>query len=159
MAQYRKKPVVVEAVQFKEVSRTEFENGTHIEYNSGEISDFLGKIVRLKTTPNGVPEGGKTIEIDTLEGVMTASVGDYIIKGIKGEFYPCKPDIFEATYEPVDEEICFQTCESCGNQFDITIMETDSDGNWFCPECWEELAPVMAQEYRELVAKGEIEED
>ena len=41
------------------------------------------------------------IEIETLEGYMKASFGDYIIKGIKGEFYPCKPDIFEATYEEV----------------------------------------------------------
>jgi hypothetical protein len=39
--------------------------------------------------------------IKTLEGDMTANVGDYIIKGVKGEFYPCKPDIFEQTYEPV----------------------------------------------------------
>ena len=42
------------------------------------------------------------MEIVTPEGVMTAQIGDYIIKGIKGEFYPCKPDIFEATYEKVD---------------------------------------------------------
>jgi hypothetical protein len=39
------------------------------------------------------------IEIPTLEGVMRANYGDYIIKGVQGEFYPCKPDIFEATYE------------------------------------------------------------
>ena len=42
-------------------------------------------------------------QIDTLEGKMTASVGDYIIKGIKGEFYACKPDVFEQTYDPVEE--------------------------------------------------------
>lgn len=42
------------------------------------------------------------IMIDTLEGRMKASLNDWIIKGIKGEFYPCRPDIFEATYEPVD---------------------------------------------------------
>jgi hypothetical protein len=41
--------------------------------------------------------------IETLEGVMRAEVGDWIIRGVKGEFYPCKPDIFAATYEPVDE--------------------------------------------------------
>lgn len=40
--------------------------------------------------------------ITTLEGIMTANIGDYIIRGVKGEFYPCKPDIFEATYEQVD---------------------------------------------------------
>lgn len=43
------------------------------------------------------------ILIDTLEGTMEANVGDYIIKGIKGEFYPCKPDIFEQTYEELNE--------------------------------------------------------
>ena len=43
----------------------------------------------------------QVIHITTLEGVMTASKGDFIIKGVKGEFYPCKPDIFEATYEVV----------------------------------------------------------
>ena len=43
----------------------------------------------------------ETMTIKTLEGDMTANVGDYIIKGVKGEFYPCKPDIFEQTYEPV----------------------------------------------------------
>ena len=41
------------------------------------------------------------IEIETLEGIMKANFGDYIIKGIKGEFYPCKPDIFQATYKEV----------------------------------------------------------
>ena len=44
------------------------------------------------------------ITIDTLEGVMTASEGDFIIRGVKGELYPCKPDIFAATYEAVDSE-------------------------------------------------------
>jgi len=43
------------------------------------------------------------IKIHTLEGVMTANIGDYIVKGIKGEFYPCKPDIFAETYEPVND--------------------------------------------------------
>jgi hypothetical protein len=50
------------------------------------------------------------VQIETLEGVMTASPGDWIITGVKGEQYPCKPDIFEATYEPVEE----QGHEECG---------------------------------------------
>lgn len=79
MAKYRKKPVVIEAVQF---------NGK----NYMEILFFVGK---LKT--------GGGIRIETLEGTMEASAGDWIIKGVKGEFYPCKPDIFEATYELVQE--------------------------------------------------------
>ena len=45
----------------------------------------------------------KELDIETLEGTMHASVGDYIITGVRGEQYPCKPDIFEQTYEPVEE--------------------------------------------------------
>lgn len=75
---YRKKPVVIEAVQW---------NGS----NQNELSSFMGVV---GTCDNKV-------EIHTLEGMLTASIGDWIIKGIKGEFYPCKPDIFAATYEPV----------------------------------------------------------
>lgn len=47
-------------------------------------------------------EGANTLTIKTLEGVMTANLGDWIIKGLSGEFYPCKPDIFEKTYEAVE---------------------------------------------------------
>ena len=87
MAFYRKKPVVIEAVQW---------DGT----NQGEIAKFMKTPIRTKTSPEeGNPSGKITIE--TLEGDMTASVGDFIIKGVQGEFYPCKPDIFEKTYEEV----------------------------------------------------------
>lgn len=86
---YRKKPVVIEAVQY---------NGM----NSAEIAQFMGVIIRTKTSPEeGNPSGKITIE--TLEGDMKASIGDFIIKGVQGEFYPCKPDIFELTYEIVKE--------------------------------------------------------
>ncbi|MCM3704056.1 hypothetical protein M3216_32435, partial [Paenibacillus macerans] len=49
-------------------------------------------------------ERGTFMQIKTLEGVMQANSGDYIIKGVQGEIYPCKPDIFEATYEKVEED-------------------------------------------------------
>lgn len=79
---YRKKPVVIEAIQW---------NGS----NAFEIwNDFEDIPIRLKE------EG--TLLISTLEGDHIASIGDYIIKGIKGELYPCKPDIFEETYEEVE---------------------------------------------------------
>ena len=66
--------------------------------NYGEISYtfpecFAGNLI----------ENDDTLLIKTLEGNMTACIGDYIIKGIKGEFYPCRADIFELTYERVDE--------------------------------------------------------
>lgn len=81
---YRKKPVVIEAVQWTGKNQTEIFAFT----KAGEIGeDFMSS----------------DIEIVTLEGTMKASPGDWIIKGVKGEFYPCKPDIFEATYEPVKD--------------------------------------------------------
>ena len=59
-----------------------------------EIDDFMGRTVGNK---------GTTLVIHTLEGDMETSIGDYIIKGVNGEFYPCKPDIFAKTYEEVTE--------------------------------------------------------
>jgi hypothetical protein len=81
---YRKKPVVIDAVQFT-------------GHNDDEILSFC-------PTARDPEAERPTIEITTLEGVMTAEAGDWIIKGVVGEFYPCKPDIFEATYEAVEEE-------------------------------------------------------
>ena len=87
MPQFRKRPVVIEAEQFTGV-------------NAEQISDFMGRGVGLLNDDN--PDSTeRKLMIDTLEGTMIASVGDWIIKGVKGEFYPCKPDIFAATYEPV----------------------------------------------------------
>jgi len=88
-AKYRKKPVVIEAFQLVEGSRLPdwFSYG-HIKSEIG-----LGGIRYLYAL------------IETLEGTMTADEGDWIIKGVQGEIYPCKPDIFEATYEPVTEEM------------------------------------------------------
>lgn len=86
MPKFRKKPVVIDAVQF---------NG----HNFFEISAFIGhgddvmNNLELKSTDLPI--------IETLEGNMTVSIADWVIKGVKGEFYPCKPDIFEATYESV----------------------------------------------------------
>jgi hypothetical protein len=85
IAQYRKKPVVIEAIQFTEESKNEC-------YNFVTCSRF----------PSFDDSKKPILVILTLEGEMTTSIGDYIIKGVKGEFYPCKPDIFEATYERVD---------------------------------------------------------
>lgn len=82
----RKKPVVIDAVQW---------SGN----NLNEILDFM-----KDKQPNYYEDDErKLLTIQTLEGNMFASVGDYIIKGVRGEFYPCKPDIFEQTYEVVEE--------------------------------------------------------
>lgn len=85
MAKYRKKPVVIEAVQF-------FDNSDTLV----ELSEFMGSVAVSYEDPEN-----PLVKIQTLEGTMNASVGDYIIKGVNGEFYPCKPDIFEKTYEKV----------------------------------------------------------
>ncbi len=82
--QYRKKPVVIEAVQW---------DGS--PESLGEVVNWMKKEVLML-------DGGKKLGIETLEGTMEASIGDFIIKGVHGEFYPCKPDIFEKTYERVD---------------------------------------------------------
>lgn len=84
---YRKKPVVIEAIQW---------NGN----NRVEVAKFI-KGEELKDNDILLLPGNNMF-IETLEGTIRANVNDWIIKGIKGEFYPCKPDIFEATYDPVE---------------------------------------------------------
>lgn len=87
---YRKKPVIIEAIQFED-------NSDRII----EIYEFMGgDTIRVNYEDKDNPY----LKIETLEGIMKASVGDYIIKGVNGEFYPCKPDIFEKTYERVIDE-------------------------------------------------------
>ena len=101
---YKKKPVVIEAIQLK-------------VDNFDEVCEFMGETPVPKHNPDyGIDEHGNTnnpylgVYIETLEGKMLANCGDYIIKGINGEFYPCKPDIFEKTYDIVEDEsdsMCF----------------------------------------------------
>lgn len=87
---YRKKPVIIEAIQFED-------NSDRII----EIHEFMGgDTIRVNYEDKDNPY----LKIETLEGIMKASVRDYIIKGVNGEFYPCKPDIFEKTYERVIDE-------------------------------------------------------
>lgn len=92
MPRYQKKPVEIEAIQFVvDDSRNN---------NAAEIVHWIlggGGRAHYETTEL---RGGRVV-ISTLEGPITASPGDWVIRGVKGEFYPCKPDIFAATYEPV----------------------------------------------------------
>jgi hypothetical protein len=104
MAKYRKKPVIIEAIQFIVTKEIPCKYGIHSETNSMEIAEFMGIPINVKTIPDGTKRGKTVIPIETLKGTMNASLNDYIIKGVNGEFYPCKPDIFEMTYEPVIEE-------------------------------------------------------
>lgn len=78
---YKKKPVIIEAIQW-----------------TGENLSEIDKFTQAKVKNHGL-----VLIIPTLEGDMYASLGDYIIKGVNGEFYPCKPGIFAKTYEEVTE--------------------------------------------------------
>lgn len=84
---FRKKPVVIDAVKYTGI------NGRIAD----ELAAFMGFPVKITEV-----DGKLCLTIHTLEGDMFASPGDWIIKGVKGEFYPCKPDIFAATYEPAE---------------------------------------------------------
>lgn len=96
MPKYRKKPVVIEAVQYGPYSAPSVELAMFLEGSGSALTE----------------EG---IVIPTLEGNHLAKIGDFIIKGVHGEFYPCKPDIFAKTYELVDEE-----------PFGAALQETDN---------------------------------
>jgi len=90
MSEYRKKPVVIEAMQF---------DGT--KESANRILAWIGsadKVVARRARANK-PEAG--LVIGTLEGEMMANPGDYVIRGVQAEFYPCKPDTFAATYDEV----------------------------------------------------------
>lgn len=93
---YRKKPVVIDAIQW---------TGENLR----EVIDFTGKhpkwsewFATWEDYEARVRADGGIFKIITLEGTMEATPGDWIIRGVKGEHYPCKPDIFAATYEPAE---------------------------------------------------------
>ncbi len=84
MAKYRTKPVVIDAMRFTE-----------------ETKDRVFHWITCNCYPDR-KDGQPILVIQTLEGDMIASLGDYIIKGVLGEFYPCKPEAFEAKYEEIN---------------------------------------------------------
>lgn len=93
MPKFRKLPVVIEAIHYDWD-----DNEKCADEAQDEIADFMDD--------NIVIDSDDDIEIETLEGTMYAKKGDYIIKGVNGEFYPCKSDIFHKTYEQVNEPAC-----------------------------------------------------
>jgi hypothetical protein len=98
MAQYRKKPVVIEAFQMTRERRSdnsEWPEWLNCAWNKPH--DEEGAVF-----PKDYPESDGTDElcIFTMEGVHLVTFGDWVIQGVRGELYPCKPDIFAATYEP-----------------------------------------------------------
>ena len=92
---FRKKPVVIEAIQLTAETLQECYN-------------FVGAKGNFPECGKGIDPTDGQFKVSTLEGVMIVSLDDYIIKGIQGEFYPCKPDIFEATYELLSADVKMQ---------------------------------------------------
>lgn len=108
MMKYRKKPVVIDAVQLVDGCSTDMEK--HIGFETPVRIGNDGKMFML---------------IQTLEGEMKAEQYDYIIKGVQGEFYPCKPDIFEQTYEKVNVMTKLKRCPFCGEKAYFYNQEQD----------------------------------
>lgn len=90
---YKKKPVAIEAIQWTGKNYEEIQNFSDNKINYYEWFQY---------NESGLNKN--ILSISTLEGKMEASIGDYIIKGVKSEFYPCKPDIFKLTYDKLDNE-------------------------------------------------------
>lgn len=138
---YRKRPVVIQAVQF--------EGGPGGALRVFDVFDIPGA-----TFSPGVDLNTGELNIPTLEGEMRASAGDWIIRGVRGEYYPCKPDIFEATYELVDppadaiveapsifpKSIAQMAYERMVDQFDDAEVKFDS---------WEEMNPLVRKVFEE----------
>lgn len=108
MGKFRKKPVVIEAWRLPPIEANP----------SKELVEFLHDN-NIESDRNG------GVAIPTLEGTMRGDPGDWIIKGVKGEVYPCKPDIFEATYEEVNEDT--------GNGYHSFASDNNSGNASFCP--------------------------
>ena len=117
---YRKKPVVVEARKLT-------------KENVNEIAEWCGGDATSENVLNGVGRNGLAMVIYTLEGTMIAREGDYIIKGVAGEFYPCRSDIFQNTYEDItfSEDDCDPVEEYNGERAYIKVddMVDHDDGS------------------------------
>lgn len=92
MAKFRKKPVVIEAMQY-----------TDSIPSNHRLKDWAGDELNWVWGTRKDGSVGPMIRLETLEGGIFAVPGDWIVKGVKGEFYPCKPDIFEQTYDLVED--------------------------------------------------------
>ena len=96
---YRKKPVVIEAVEWTGENLIEI-----ITFIDGSAPDLTSSTAENRWYDYTDIVHNEGLIIKTLEGQHIASVGDFIIKGVQGEFYPCKPDIFAKTYEKVEDD-------------------------------------------------------
>lgn len=129
---YRKKPIVVEAFQLTEETRR----------NNYDWPEWLHKAwqkerVELGSVCPWIPRSFEgPLEIHTLgDGYVKCEIGDYIVRGVKGELYPCKPDIFMMTHDLVQNEEPHRMCEGCGKP----ATTQDSEGVPLCKECFDSL--------------------
>jgi hypothetical protein len=99
MTHYRKKPVLVEAVRFLGLEVVE-NTGHNINFDLDYALPFWLREALIGDTLFTANDDDEHLFVDTTEGVMGAAPGDWIIRGVKGEIYPCKPDVFAMTYEP-----------------------------------------------------------
>lgn len=125
---FRKKPVTIEAAQW---------TGNLNDLASVQALDaydFHGA-ARVYPCPTERGEELHDLGIQTLEGVMRAKPGDWIIKGVKGEVYPCKPDIFAATYESVPPDAPEPKCKTCGDRGFYSVPQMYPCDHGATPEC------------------------
>ncbi len=102
MAKYRKKPVVIEAVQFNGFEWVDEACTPMFDYSFVGPEWLTEAMAKSPNSEGSIDNDGEDLFILTLEGEHKAQPGDYIIRGVKGEIYPCKPDIFAVTYEAAE---------------------------------------------------------
>jgi ribosomal protein L32 len=140
---YRKKPVIIDAVELKFSTDSQDEI---IQWSNNTIQKGL--------------DGG--LRIPTLEGIMVANTGDYIIRGVKGEFYPCKPDIFEMTYELASTLPQQEICISCDEKKETHKICMDCIGKMIKEnqqEISDEEIEAAALTFAEEESYGELSTD
>jgi hypothetical protein len=152
--QYRKKPVVIEAMQLTVTSADEVLEWLRA---NGNAANYYSKPPMRAVTG---------ILIKTLEGDMIGGFDDYIIKGVAGEFYPCKPDIFAETYEPVNDLVATDTqsqdkplksAQNAQPDTDTKIDEIREAIFWQLNNLLCNTTPEMCEEAREIEAAGSID--
>ena len=139
---YKKKPIVIESIQLT-------------DSNLETISNWL-ESHNISTTiwsQDGLDSG---IVIPTLEGDMRASIGDWIIKGVKGEFYPCKPDIFEKTYEVVgDFDGDWTESPAPDHEDEIKLLEEQNEKLWMIRRYLEDELVIKKDDVQKIKIENE----
>lgn len=121
---YTKKPVTIEALQWTG------DNLAEVLQFTGKHPDFNKWFSSFEDYKNHVESNGFIFKILTLEGSMKAAVGDYIIRGVHGEYYPCKPDIFDKTYEPESSNNAIQAAKVEAVREFVEMLLKGANNTW-----------------------------